>query len=104
MTLHRPLRRFLDTAVVVAPIPVGLFAAEARPPHATPSKTGPVHPVLSFDLLGAQVAALRKRKIQVVAYYLTSRNSELADRHPEWLVVRVAPRSSRRTSLTAAAP
>jgi hypothetical protein len=37
-----------------------------------PSTHGPMHPNLSFDLLGAQVAALRKRKIQVLAYYMTT--------------------------------
>src|SRR4029079_6325077 len=46
-----------------------------------------MHPNLSFDLLGAQVAALRKRKIQVLAYYMLTWNPELAERHPEWLVV-----------------
>jgi hypothetical protein len=51
-----------------------------------PSAYGPVHPALSFDLLGAQVAALRKRKITVFAYYMTTWNAELAERRPEWLV------------------
>jgi hypothetical protein len=51
-----------------------------------PSECGPVHPSLSFDLLGAQVAALRKRKIMVLAYYMTTWNPELAERRPEWLV------------------
>lgn len=46
-----------------------------------------MHPNLSFDLLGAQVAALRKRKIQVLAYFMLTWNPELAERHPEWLVV-----------------
>ncbi len=50
-----------------------------------PSSLGPMHPGLSFDLLGAQVAALRKRKIQVLAYYMTTLNPQLAERHPEWL-------------------
>jgi hypothetical protein len=52
-----------------------------------PSTHGRMHPNLSFDLLGAQVAALRKRKIQVLAYYMLTWNPELADRHPELLVV-----------------
>jgi hypothetical protein len=52
-----------------------------------PSTHGRMHPNLSFDLLGAQVAALRKRRIQVLAYYMLTWNPELADRHPEWLVV-----------------
>jgi hypothetical protein len=58
-----------------------------------PSSLGPMHPGLSFDLLGAQVAALRKRKIQVLAYYMTTLNPQLAERHPEWLNVRRPPAS-----------
>ena len=46
-----------------------------------------MHPNLAFDLLGAQVAALRKRKISVLAYFMLTWNPELAERHPEWLVV-----------------
>ena len=52
-----------------------------------PNSQGRMHPNLSFDLLGAQVAALRKRKISVLAYYMLTWNPELAERHPEWLVV-----------------
>jgi hypothetical protein len=52
-----------------------------------PSKHGRMHPNLSFDLLGAQVSALRKRKISVLAYYMLTWNPDLAERHPEWLVV-----------------
>ena len=44
-----------------------------------PSSLGPMHPGLSFDILGAQVAALRKRKIQVLAYYMTTLNPQLAE-------------------------
>jgi hypothetical protein len=53
-----------------------------------PSTHGRMHPNLSFDLLGKQVAALRKRKIQVLAYYMTTLNPQLAESHPEWLNVR----------------
>ena len=52
-----------------------------------PSTHGQMHPNLSFDLLGAQVAALRKRNISVLSYFMLTWNPELADRHPEWLVV-----------------
>jgi hypothetical protein len=52
-----------------------------------PSTHGEMHPNLSFDLLGAQVAALRKRNIHVLAYCMLTWNPELAERHPEWLVV-----------------
>jgi len=62
-----------------------------------PSPLGPMHPALSFDILGAQVAALRKRKIQVLAYYMTSLNPQLAEHHPEWLNVR--PRSEKTSAI-----
>jgi len=52
-----------------------------------PNTHGRMHPNLSFDLLGKQVVSLRKRKIQVLAYYMLTWNPELAERHPEWLVV-----------------
>src|SRR5262245_2756798 len=52
-----------------------------------PSKHGRGHPNLSFDLLGAQVKALRKRKIWALAYFMLTWNPELAERRPEWLVV-----------------
>ena len=52
-----------------------------------PSRHGRMHPNLSFDLLGAEVAALRKRRIWVLAYFMLTWNPELAERHPEWLVV-----------------
>ncbi len=52
-----------------------------------PTTRGRTHPNLSFDLLGKQVAALRKRKIQVLAYYMTTLNPQLAESHPEWLNV-----------------
>lgn len=52
-----------------------------------PTRYGRMHPNLSFDLLGAQVAVLKKRNIQVLAYFMLTWNPELAERHPEWLVV-----------------
>ncbi len=63
-----------------------------------PSTHGRIHPNLSSDLLGAQVAALRKRKIQVLAYYMLTWNPELADRHPEWLVVHEPGAKSKEAS------
>jgi hypothetical protein len=50
-----------------------------------PSTHGRMHPNLSFDLLGAQVAALRKRQISVLAYYMLL-EPELANGIPNgWL-------------------
>jgi hypothetical protein len=64
-----------------------LFAKDMYGYSYFPSAHGRMHPNLSFDLLGKQVAALRKRRISVLAYHMLTWNPELAERHPEWLVV-----------------
>jgi len=61
-----------------------VFAKDMHGYFYYPSKYGPVHPGLSFDLLGEQVKACGKRNIAVYAYYCTSWDNYLADAHPEW--------------------
>jgi Hypothetical glycosyl hydrolase 6/Beta-galactosidase trimerisation domain len=63
-----------------------LFAKDMHGYFYYPSAYGPVHPSLSFDLLGAQVEACRKRDIKVYAYYCTTWDNHMAEHHPEWLV------------------
>jgi hypothetical protein len=65
-----------------------VFAKDMHGYFYYPSKYGPVHPGLKFDLLGAQVEACRKRKIAVYAYYCTCWDNYLAETRPEWLQVR----------------
>lgn len=65
-----------------------VFAKDMHGYFYYPSKYGPVHPGLKFDLLGAQVEELRRRNIQVSAYYCTTWDHYLAERHPEWLVLK----------------
>jgi hypothetical protein len=65
-----------------------VFAKDMHGYFYYPSAYGPVHPGLSFDLLGPQVAACRKRKIAVYAYYCTTWDNYLAEKHPEWLVMK----------------
>jgi hypothetical protein len=65
-----------------------VFAKDMHGYFYYPSQYGPVHPGLSFDLLGAQVAACRKRKIAVYAYYCTAWDNYLAEHHADWLVVK----------------
>ncbi len=65
-----------------------VFAKDMHGYFYYPSAYGPVHPGLSFDLLGAQVAACRKRGVAVYAYYCTAWDNYLARSHPEWLAVR----------------
>lgn len=65
---------------------VVVFAKDMHGYFYYPSRYGPVHPALTFDLLGAQVEACRKRGIKVYAYYCTTWENYLAEQHPEWLV------------------
>jgi hypothetical protein len=61
-----------------------VFAKDMHGYFYYPSQFGPVHPGLSFDLLGEQVKACRERNIAVYAYYCTAWDNYLADTHPEW--------------------
>lgn len=70
----------VDSIVVFAKDMHGLFYY--------PSRFGPVHPGLSFDLLGEQVKACRARGIAVYAYYCTTWDHHLAAKHPAWRVIR----------------
>lgn len=47
-----------------------------------------VHPGLHRDLLGEQVAACRAAGVRVHAYYCVTWDNQLAERHPDWLVVK----------------
>ena len=63
---------------------VNVFAKDMQGYFYYPSKYGPVHPGLSFDLLGEQVKACRERNIEVYAYYCAAWDNYLFDKHPEW--------------------
>jgi hypothetical protein len=65
-----------------------VFAKDMHGYFYYPSRYGPVHPGLSFDLLGAQVEACRKRGIAAYAYYCTAWDNYLAEHHPEWLLIK----------------
>ena len=65
-----------------------VFAKDMHGYFYYPSQYGPVHPGLKFDLLGAQVEACRRRKIAVYAYYCTTWDNYLAEKRPEWLVLK----------------
>ena len=63
-----------------------VFAKDMHGYFYYPSAYGPIHPHLSFDLLGQQVEACRRRGIEVHAYYCVTWDNYLAEHHPEWLV------------------
>jgi len=65
-----------------------VFAKDMHGYFYYPSKFGPVHPGLSFDLLGEQVRACRKRNIAVYAYYCSAWDHNLAETHPEWNMIK----------------
>ncbi|MBL0156758.1 MAG: beta-galactosidase trimerization domain-containing protein [Bryobacterales bacterium] len=77
---------FGDTLLKANVDSVVVFAKDMHGYFYYPSKYGPVHPGLNFDLLGAQVEACRARKIAVYAYHCTTWDNYLAEHHPEWLV------------------
>lgn len=52
-----------------------------------PTKVGPVHPALQFDLLGAQIEALHKAGIRAPIYLSVAWDVSAAQRHPEWLQI-----------------
>jgi hypothetical protein len=64
-----------------------VFAKDMHGYFYYPSRFGPTHPGLSFDLLGEQVTACRQRGIAVYAYYCTTWDHHLANTHHEWLVI-----------------
>lgn len=67
---------------------ITIFAKDMHGYFYYPSKYGPVHPGLDFDLMGEQINACRERNIQVYTYYCTTWDHHLAFNHPEWLVIK----------------
>ncbi len=65
---------------------IAIFAKDMHGYFYYPSAYGPVHPGLSFDLLGSQVEACRRRGIKTYAYYCVTWDNYLAEQRPEWLV------------------
>jgi hypothetical protein len=65
-----------------------VFAKDMHGYFYYPTKLGIVHPGLSFDLLGEQIKACRKRNIKVYAYYCSTWDHNLAFSHPEWNMVK----------------
>lgn len=49
-----------------------------------PTKVGPIHPSLNFDLLGAQIEACHKAGIRCPIYVSVVWDVSAAERHPEW--------------------
>jgi len=65
-----------------------VFAKDMHGYFYFPSKRGPVHPGLSRDLLGEQVAQCRSAGIAVYGYYCVTWDNVMAEEHPEWLAIK----------------
>ncbi|MEN8247971.1 MAG: alpha-amylase family protein [Bacteroidota bacterium] len=65
-----------------------IFAKDMHGYFYYPSEYGPVHPGLSFDLMGEQVKACKERGVAVYAYYCTAWDHYRGDAHPEWNMVK----------------
>ena len=63
---------------------VNLFAKCHHGMNYYPSKIGPVHPALTFDLLGEQIAACHGAGIRGPIYVSVMWDVSAAQRHPEW--------------------
>ena len=50
-----------------------------------PSSVAPMHPSLTFDLLGAQIEAMHAASIRCPIYLTVAWNVSAAERHPEWI-------------------
>ena len=66
---------------------INLFAKCHHGYYYYPTKTGSLHPNLSFDLFGQQLKACKENGIRACAYTTVVWNEDWADRHPEWLQV-----------------
>lgn len=51
-----------------------------------PTKIGVVHPSLGHDYTGELTAALKKRGIRRIIYFMMANERELQKQHPEWVV------------------
>jgi len=77
---------FADTLAAARVNWVTLFAKCHHGLSYYPTKVGTVHPALTFDLLGEQIEACRRRDIVTPAYISVRVDEHHAKRHPDWIV------------------
>jgi len=63
---------------------INIFAKCHHGMNYYPSKIGPVHPALQFDLLGEQIEACHRVGIHCPIYFSVCWDMSAAERHPEW--------------------
>ncbi len=75
---------FARTLVEAGVNSINLFAKCHHGMNYYPSKIGPVHPTLEFDLLGEQIEACHRVGIHCPIYVSVCWDMSAAERHPEW--------------------
>lgn len=81
-------QEFADRLVRAHVDSIVLFAKDMHGYFYYPSEYGPVHPGLSGDLLGEQLAACRRAGVMASAFYSVTWDNHMAAAHPEWLARR----------------
>ena len=77
-------RHFVATLQAARVNSITLFAKCHHGMNYYPTKIGPVHPALKFDLLGAQIEACHQAGIRCPIYLSIVWDVSAAQRHPEW--------------------
>ncbi|MGL5860606.1 MAG: alpha-L-fucosidase, partial [Phycicoccus sp.] len=77
---------FAETMAAAAVTGVNVFAKCHHGFSYYPTEVGTVHPGLSRDLLGEQIAALHERGIDAPVYVSVMWDDHAAEQHPEWVV------------------
>lgn len=80
---------FIETLTRARVNSITVFAKCHHGMNYYPTKIGPVHPSLKFDLLGAQIEACHRAGIRCPIYLSVVWDVSAAERHPEWRQVSV---------------
>jgi len=75
---------FIETLTRARVNSITVFAKCHHGMNYYPTKIGPVHPGLKFDLLGAQIEACHRAGIRCPIYISVCWDVSAAQRHPEW--------------------
>ncbi len=75
---------FVDTLKKAHVNSINLFAKCHHGMNYYPTKIGPVHPALKFDLLGEQIEACHRAGIQCPIYISICWDVSASERHPAW--------------------
>ena len=77
-------KEFIENLLKAKVNGINLFAKCHHSWSYYPTKVGKMHPHLSFDLLGKQIEACKKKNIKAYIYFTVGWSSNDAELHPEW--------------------